>query len=513
MIEILTRDFGGGPLVKAALSNNVPTEWYAPIPTDATGWATAARQIASEFASRSWLPHVIDACNAQGAVADRLRCVAEQGGVVVTTGQQPGLFGGPIYTWSKAFAALTLAREIERQTNIPTVPIFWAATDDADYTEASYTVVTYGEEVRTLRLPERATGPAMAITPLGDVSVQLMALAKAAGSAIDQTPLDLVRRAYSADHTIGSAYLELLRAVLEPLGMPVLDASHPSIRTAAAPIIQRALERATPTRDALADRSKAIENAGYRAQVQPVPNLSLVFQTGNDALRARVSLKDVPAVAKHADPLSLGPNVLLRPIVERQILPTVTYVAGPSELAYFAQVSAIADTLEYARPRAVPRWSGMILEPHVREILQSLHATVDDFQDPHAIEGRVAREELPASIRDAFHQLRQTTQSQAAVLREGDHTLPTLRKATGGFEAQVEHRIARLERRYTAAIKRSGNARLRDVAIARASLFPNGTPQERALNITPFLARYGQIVRDKMIAAATAHARTLVGNG
>ena len=513
MIQIVTRPFGGAALVKAALAGQLAERWYAPVPADPNAWSAAARIVAGEFAHRDWLPPILAACNAEGPLAERLRQVAEQGGVVVTTGQQPGLFGGPIYTWSKAFAALTLARELEQQTGIPTVPIFWAATDDADYAEASYTVVTYGEEVRTLRLSDRTSALPMAATPLGDVSVEFTALAKAAGSAIDREPLELARCAYTQTQTVGGAYLTLLRAILEPLGMPVLDASHPAVRNAAEPTVRRALERATPIRDALAERSRAIEAAGYRVQVQPVPNLSLVFQTDNGGARARIALKDATNAAAQADALTIGPNVLLRPIVERQILPTATYVAGPSELAYFAQVSAIADTLDLPTPRAVPRWSGMILEPQVREILQTLDVTIDDFQDPHAIEGRVAREELPAAVRDAFTQLRGIIQRESAHLREADHTLPALRKAVGGFEAQVEHRIGRLERRYAAAVKRSGNARLRDVAIARASLFPNGTPQERALNMIPFLARYGQVVRDEMIAAAAFHARTLVGHG
>jgi uncharacterized protein YllA (UPF0747 family) len=202
--------------------------------------------------------------------------------------------------------------------------------------------------------------------------------------------------------------------------------------------------------------------------------------------------------------------------VERQILPTVTYLGGPSELAYFAQTSAVADSLTLPRPRAIPRWSGLILEPHVHDILQKLSVCIDDFQDPHAIEGRIAREELPSDVRQALNTLRSAVREQTTVLHDsqiGPDTFPALRKVVSGFEAQVEHRVARLERRYAAAVKRSGNATLHEVSVARASLFPNGVPQERALNILPFLARYGRIVRDQMIASASRHAETLIGNG
>lgn len=350
----------------------------------------------------------------------------------------------------------------------------------------------------------------MAHTPLGEVAEQFELLAQAAGSAIDLAPLEAVRESYTSAESVGSAYIKLLRRLMEPLGISVLDAAHPAVRTAAGPIVQRALQRATDVRDALAARSTAIEATGnYRVQVQPVPNLSLVFNS-EEGVRKRVQLKETARVVANVSINHLSPNVLLRPVVERSILPTVTYVAGPAEYAYFAQVTAVADALDAPRPRVVPRWSGFILEPHVREILNKLNATVDDFQDPHAIEGRVAREELSGNVRGAIANLREALRTHASTLREEQHLLPSLKKAVSGFEAHVEHRIARLERRFAAAVKRSGNARLHDVAVARASLFPNGTPQERLLNIIPFFARYGQVVCTEMMAAARTHARALV---
>jgi bacillithiol biosynthesis cysteine-adding enzyme BshC len=510
--EVLTRDFGGGALTRAALAGELPEGWYADVPCDAAGWETAARAVAAEFSGRSWFVSLSEALSASGPAAERLERVARGNGVVVTTGQQPGLFGGPIYTWSKAFSALALANEIERKTGIPTAPVFWAATDDADFTEASYTVVTLNGEAREIRLPDRPRVASMSVTSLGQIWHEYAQFAEAAGSAIDPHPLEAVRSAYTHDNTVGHAYVTLLRTLFEPLGIAVLDAAHPAVREASAETVRLALRRADVVRDALAERSAAIEQAGYKVQVQPVPNLSLVFDSSSGE-RARVPVKRSAAVAAEANAADIGPNVLLRPIVERQILPTVAYVAGPAEYAYFAQLSAIADTLGVAKPRVVPRWSGLIVEPQVREVLRSIDAAVDDFRDPHAVEGRVAREELPAGVRDAIAGLRESVRCHSAKMRERDDTLPVLKKAIGGFESQVVYRIDRLERRYAAAVKRSDNARLHDVAIARSSLFPNGVPQERALNIIPFLARYGGVLRDRMIERAHEHARALVEHG
>ena len=513
MIEVVTREVGGSPLVRAARAGTLPESWYAALPANPTAWTMAARHVAEEFANRDWYTATAAACAARGRDAERMIRVAEGRGIVVTTGQQPGLFGGPIYTWSKAFTALTLADEIERCTGIPTAPVFWAATDDADYAEASYTTVIRAGEVYELRLPARDSGLAMSALALGDVSAQYDTLVETAGSAIDPSPLEAIRDAYVPGQTVGGAYVTLLRTLLEPFGIAVLDASHPAVRVAAAPTVRQALHRAPIVRDALIERSRAIEGAGYRVQVQPVSHLSLVFRAGADGRRSRIPVKEAAEVALAATDTELGPNVLLRPVVERQILPTVTYVAGPAEFAYFAQVSAVADALTCPRPRVVPRWSGLLLEPHVRNILLEVDATIDDFRDPHAVERRVARAELPPDVRDALQSLRDAVATQATVLHNvDDDVVAPLHKAVDGFALQVDHRITRLERRYAAAVKRTGTARLRQVALARASLFPRGVPQERALNILPFWARYGGLLCDKMIVAAASHARRVISD-
>src|SRR6185312_4334604 len=184
------------------------------------------------------------------------------GGVVVTTGQQPGLFGGPIYTWSKALSAIALADAIEEASGIPTAPVFWAATYDADYAESSVTHVAQDGRVLTLTAPQPAvTGRGMDDTPLGDVGDALRALADAAGAAAAPHVLDVVRRAYSPDRTVGGAFVALLRALLEPFGMPVLDAGHRAVEAAARPALTRALADAAGVDAALRARSAALRDA------------------------------------------------------------------------------------------------------------------------------------------------------------------------------------------------------------------------------------------------------------
>lgn len=506
MIRAISRQIGGSALARAALAGGLP-EWYAARPSGVAEWSAVADRVSSEFAGRRWLHDLLPAFAPSGAAADRLMAAASQpNGIVVTGGQQPGLFGGPLYVLHKAVTVLELADQLAASTGRPVAPVFWAASDDADFAEASHVaVVRRGKLDRLSMTPSSAAGLAMARTPLGDVSEQMRRLEEACGSAPVADALDAVGAAYVSGATVGSAYIALLRSLLEPLGIAVLDAAHDAVREAGHDTMVRSLRCATEIGEALAARSKAITEAGFRAQVADVPNLSLVFETLDNGTRRRVPLKSANVVAESISASRLGPNVLLRPVMERQILPTVCYIGGPGEVAYFAQVSAVADALGMAIPRIAPRWSGTLLEPHIEAMLSRLHASMDDFLDPHAIEGRVARQGVSPDVRSAIAELRASVDATSERLRSDSQTSEALARSVGTMRAGVEHRLARLERRYAAAIKQVGSEDLRDVATVRATLYPDGAPQERVLSFIPFLARHGSAVIDATREQARAH--------
>jgi uncharacterized protein YllA (UPF0747 family) len=355
------------------------------------------------------------------------------------------------------------------------------------------------------------TGHSMRDTPLGDVQSLLRVVEGAAGSAADPGILDLVRGAYGATETVGGAFLRLLRALLEPMGMAVLDAGHPAVREAERPLMLDALREGDAVQAAVLRRDDELRAAGYEPQVAQVKGLTLVFE-GGAGERRRVPLAAAAAVAARAGAADLEPNVLLRPIAERAILPTAAYLAGPGELSYFAQASAVAAALGAAVPLALPRWSGLIVEPHVRRILDRYALDVDDLRDPHAALGRLARERIPEPVRDAIARLRAALeQSVGDLARAVEAQQPPLlpEPVLAGAARQIAHRVDRLERRATTAAKRRHLDLVRDVETARAALFPLGRPQERTLGIVPMLARHGTPLLTAMLDRARDHARAL----
>jgi len=508
--QVITEDIGGSPLALAARRGEL-SQWYARMPRVAVDWQKHLDEIRHGNVDGSWLARLEPAIAAQGAARARLDRVVAANGVVVSTGQQAALFGGPLYTIVKAIGALGVADALERATGVPTAVVFWAATDDADYEEAkaAHFAVTGG--LRTVSLPPATqAGIPMSEMPMPGVEQLVDELAQACGSASAPEALEAARACYTSASTLGSAYVRQLRAALEPLGIAVLDASHASVRRAAAPVLTRALERADVVEKALVERYAAIGKAGFSAQVEHVPGLSLVFMTEESGEKRRLPIANVrEGVSAPAERLS--PNVLLRPIVERFILPSAAYIAGPGELAYFAQVSAVADALDFARPLALPRWSATLVEPRAERLLTRLQISREELRDRHGVERRLAKEKMPAELAAALERLRRDVESDIDALELADRDTLVPAASVEGLRRSLLHRLERAERRYIAGVKRREDALMRDIATAAAGLYPNGMRQERVLNWVPFLARYGPALLELMRTEATRHATALMG--
>ena len=511
-VRVITQPLGGSSLSRAIQEDRIAGLPVAGTPASVDQWRARADMV-RRSAEPGWLDRLRPALSPGGAAAARLDRVARAQGVVVTTGQQAALFGGPVYTLSKALSALALADAIEERTGIPVAPVFWAATDDADFAEAATVYAADASGLHEMTLTSRVEpGQMMAALPLSGMQPLLTALRRVSGSASHSELLETACSAYQDGRTLGDAYVALMRALLEPLGVSVLDASHAAYRTAARPLLVEALRRAGPVAASVAGVVQTLRDAGFEPQVEDDRGLSLVFAVERGTKR-RIAIADGPAAA--ASEMAFAPNVLLRPVVERFLLPTVAYVAGPGELAYFPQSAAVADALDRDRPLGVARWSCLIIEPFAARALARLGVAPDELSDLHALENRLARASLPPGVTAGLERLR-------TGLAEG---MRVLRAATGesdlvpspvvdGVERALRHRIERAERRLLAAAKRRDDQVRRDLAAASAALHPRGHRQERTLGFLPMLVREGPALLEEMQRQAATHAaQAVVGGG
>jgi uncharacterized protein YllA (UPF0747 family) len=502
--RVLTESIGGSKLSKAMQAGEVPGIGQ-PWPTTAKDWKSRAQEVRGRIGA-GWLERLAPAFGETAALPHLVR--AAKDGVVVTTGQQAGLFGGPMLTLVKALSARALADSLERATGIPCATVFWAATDDADFVEAASVMIPGTGEPRRLSLTEAPpTGTPMSRAPIRGVSPLLEAMAAVAGSA-GEAGIDALRRCYRDGETVGGAYLAFMREILSPWGIAVLDASHRAVLEAARPVTSKALKESAAIERELNEWTSALTAKGLRPQVEAVPGLSLVFANDNGVKR-RVPVAEAQGALAWSVPLS--PNVLLRPIVEASILPTVAYTAGPGEIAYFAQIPPIADALEVPRPVAVPRWSTTIVESSIDRILDRYGVDIEELKDFDGLLTRLVKARTPAGVTRPLADLRAEVDRATSALASASAKYGIDGKIVEGIRTQLALRLERGERRITAALKRNESELRRDLGTARASLYPDGVRQERSLSFVPFIARYDRQLIERMLVAAGGHAERIVG--
>jgi uncharacterized protein YllA (UPF0747 family) len=410
--------------------------------------------------------------------------------LVVTTGQQPGLFTGPLYTVYKALAAMALARRLEAEWRRPVVPVFWVAGDDHDFAEANHTwFLNAGGDLAQIVLRERPAEAALvplAREPCGPEIVAALAQLR------DGTPdtefkasvMDWLERCYRPDATLADAFAAALQALLGARGLVVLRVYDRSAKRAAAPWVLTGLAVTLPD----GYTPVFVEGRQGRDRLQRDGDGFVTRRSGERFTRA-----ELERVAAEA-PERLSPNVLLRPAVEAALLPTVAYAAGPSELTYLPDAAPLYDALGVTRQVPVPRWSGVLLEARVEKLMERYGLELSAFDGkPGELEARLVRNDLPPEAVATLAALRSGIEQHYGRLRESavkidptlDRTVESARNAALGGAQTVEKKLV-------ASLKRlEGETLVRQITRARAAMYPQGQPQERVLTLASFLIRYG----------------------
>ncbi len=437
----------------------------------------------------------------------------EPGAFIVTTGQQPGLFTGPLYTVYKAISAASLARVLERQWQRPVVPVFWVAGDDHDFAEASHASWVSGEgTLRTASLPPR--GPDEPLTPMyrlplgAEIEAALQALAAdLPPSDFRDSTLQWLQRHYPPTATVAGSFAGALAELLAPLGVAVLDSTHSGVKRLAARHLVRALGLARDLDRDLGNRAEELRMAGADPGVAVGDGATLVMlegSQGRDRLvldgggfitrrgRERFDLAGLQRIAA-SEPERLSPNVLLRPVIESALLPTVAYIAGPGELRYLSLTPPVYERMRVPRQLALPRWSGLLLEPKVDRVLQKFNIELEDLLEaPGSLEARLVRSQLPEDAVRAIEDLRAAIEAGYDLLGTSATQIdPTLARPVQGAKHQALGGVQEIERKLVQHLKRRQEIELGQIAKARTLVLPENKPQERVLTIAPFMARYG----------------------
>jgi len=501
--------------------------------------AAAERRVAPALVTA--LGELSDELPSSAKRAAHLETLARGGCAVVATGQQVGLFLGPLYTIYKAATAVVLARRLAAESGLPCIPLFWLQTEDHDFAEIASCVVPNARthhDSTSLALPEGDGAVDVACDPRASVATRLLpsgasALVDAlADELLDASsrPLEhaaevlaLLRAAYRPGRPVGRAFAHALSALFADDGLVVLDPRTPAIAALAAPVVRRALVDDARLEALLVERGQALDAAGFGAQVRLRPGSPLAFFHLVDANGPRHRLgrrpdgsfdvlgldaDDAPPPGHlvqaellallERDPLRFSTSALLRPIVQDTLLPTVAYVGGPAEVDYFAQLLPLYGAFDLAPPVVAPRARFRLIPREAQALLEALGLAPADFdRGADAVRTKVAAR-LPASHADApgpawLAELESRLDGYAAGPEASRD--PAILRAVARTRAALRRNVAALARRHEhAVLARDGAAadRLaRLTAWLRPTVHGHAAPQERVYSFPWFAARAG----------------------
>ena len=443
--------------------------------------------------------------------------------VAVVTGQQAGLFGGPLYTLLKAISAIRLARRVERTHGVPAVAVFWVDAEDHDLDEIRSCGVLDADmqlERVSLSIPA-ATGTPAAAVRLGD---EVNAVVDALEGALPQTDFtaDLIadlRAAYAPGRGLVEAFAVWLERLLGDLGLVVFDASDPSAKPLVAELFAREITSAGTTTALARATGDELNQAGFHAQVELQPDTVSLFllddtrraiRQAGDRLRVGDELVDASELLDRLreNAACLGPNVLLRPLVQDRLFPTVCYVAGPNELAYLAQLKRVYEHFDVPMPLIVPRISATLVDAAVLRFLHRHDIAVETLQPQDESElNRLLGAQLPETVDQAMRAAADTIRDRMVSVRAAVADVdPTLSGAADSTLARMERDLRNLQNKVVQAAKRRDQTLRRQFVRAQTQIFPQGSPQERAVGMVYFLNRYGPALIDRLVTDPTLDA-------
>ena len=502
--------------------------FYAGDPSDHASWAAAIARMQARGAERSQIASVIAAQQRRRQAPARALEAGEQLAnprtVAIVTGQQAGLFGGPLFTLLKALTALKLADQVSHDHQVPVVAVFWIDAEDHDWNEVrSCTVFDDTLAPRTVSLPPdgAADGAPVAAVRLTDAVVAALDDLERVLPATEFRPslVAALRHAYAPGTGMAAAFGCWLEAVLGDRGLVVFDSSDPVAKPLASGIFVRELSMPGRTTSLARAAGADLVACGYHAQVQTAADGPALFRlVGHDLERINGRRRAIQQQdghflidGAHHEPARLvdeaghrpegfSPNVLLRPLVQDTLFPTICYVAGPSELAYLGQLRDVYAHFGVSMPLMYPRASATLLDSAGLRFLTKYGLPIEAIgrQDDAALNELVAKQippEIEASLADAG---RAIDAGMARAIEMMPSLDPTLEGAARTTLGRMQHDLQTLHGKMIQAAKKRNETLKRQFVRVQALAFPGGHAQERAIGFVSFLNQYGPALVERL---------------
>jgi bacillithiol biosynthesis cysteine-adding enzyme BshC len=495
-------------------------EFFAGDPASPAAWRDAIGRAQRHARERGRIADILEAQQRRRqAPAEAMASTSllrQSDTVAIVTGQQAGLFGGPLFTLLKALTALRLAQRVRDEHGVPAVAVFWIDAEDHDWDEVRSCGLLDSElAFRTVSLGSPAgahEGPVARVRLDESVAAAIReAEVTLPPTEFSDATLAALRRAYQPGTGMADAFGTWLESMLGSRGLIVFDAADAAAKPLVADVFARELEHAGESSRLAIEAGTALASRGYHAQSVPGAESASLFYLNRQREPIRraadgftVGDRAVPRDALIEDarqhPERFSPNVLLRPLVQDTLFPTVCYVAGPSELAYLAQLGEVYEAFGIPMPLMYSRATATIVDANTMRFLtrhdfplESLHA-----QDEAAL-NQLLEAQLPERIDTLMQEAGAAIEDRLGELASAITVLDaTLEGATRSTLSRMQDDLKKLHGKIIQAAKRKNETLRRQYHHAQAQAFPAGHPQERQVGCLYFLNKYGPTVIDRL---------------
>ena len=491
---------------------------FFPTQPDAEHIAAFAKSVPRDGQRQALVADALEKQNRSwGASEATLRNIQRlrEGAFAVVTGQQVGLFGGPLLALFKVASVIALAKQVEA-LGVECVPVFWLASEDHDLAEVNQSLLlTHDFQLVPFKLATRGIeGAPVSTIRLAEGTSE--AVAHAAELLGESLAADYLRESYAEGETFSNAYAKLYTRIFGEHGLILLDPADPELHRIAAPLFADAIQRTAEIDDALLARNRELQAEKYHEQVkvtaESTPLFALVegarvpIHRANGQFRIGREVVSGDELQRRVEtaPETFSANVLLRPVLQDYWLPTLAYIGGPAEVAYFAQAAVVYQKLLGRVTPILARMSATLVEPRIERLLTKYQVDLPElFHGECQLRDCMAARALPPELKQDFEQARRAVevamQRASGSLQKLD---PTLVEAAARASSKMRYQIDRLEKRAAQAELRRTEIITRHAAQIENAVYPNKTLQEREIAGLHFYAKYGPELISRLVELA-----------
>lgn len=459
------------------------------------------------------------AWEASTATMDNLELLGRPGTIAVVTGQQAGLFTGPLYTIYKAITVLKLVDRL-RGEGVEAVPVFWIASEDHDWQEVNHcSLIDSNGALQRVVYPSSHKGsPSVGHLTL---TAEIEGCVEQAMSLLPQSEFikelrDDLRDCYRPGRGFADAFAALMTRLFSRFGLVMLNPLDLALRRMSAEIFCSALTNCETIVRGVIEQSQQLVASGYHAQVyvtdETVP--LFIYESGNRSVLQRAGERfvvkqlgreyglDELLRRVEESPESFSPSVILRPVVQDTLLPTRIYAGGPAEIAYFGQLLPVYTHFQRTPPRVTLRGGATLLSPRSAELLDRYGLSFSDLRTREEVTQKVVEQSLDKETATIFQQTEEAITAHMELLRKAlESSDKTLAQATEHSREKILYQIRNLRHKFVASSTRREEALIRQLERVATLLQPERDLQERSLNVFYFLARFGYEFIDRVYDA------------